>query len=118
MKKYGPRQNPWLYEMDGALNPTWILVVITFLLGVGASIAAIIIAVVTKDATALKFAFGFIALTLIALLGSALPRDRAKILLQSKVLSQGLGGITQSVGQWGINTEPYDDAIHDTDTTP
>lgn len=102
-----PHKHPWLYEKDGSLNPTWILVVITYATGIVATVAAIVLSLTIKDSTPLKFAFGFIALTLLALLGSALPRDRAKILLESKVLAAGIRGVGGAGGALlGIAAEP------------
>lgn len=86
------RENPWLFERDGDLNPTWPLVVVYCVVGLVACVAAI----VNGDKIAIVAALSFLGSMIVALLISALPRDKAKILAQSKAPGQVAQGIASS----------------------
>lgn len=88
------RTNPWLYERDGDFNPTWILVILYALIGATGAV----IALVSGSPTAQIAALSFLGATIIALLISALPRDKAKILAQSRAPGAVAQGIAHPFG--------------------
>lgn len=97
------RENPWLYERDGDLNPTWPLVVLYCLFGLVGSVLAFI----SGNAGAQIAALSFLGSMIVALLISALPRDKAKILAQSRApgeVATGIAGRTD----WGYGVRTYD----------
>ena len=100
-----PRDNPWLYEQDGDLNPTWILVIIFAAVGVVLSVAAVF-----RGGDAAKVAaLSFVGAALMALLISALPRDKAKILAKSRLPGDVARGISESAGRpFGGYSGDYD----------
>lgn len=79
--KLDDRKWPWLYERDGDLNPTWIFVTVYLLLGVVVVAAAVIF----RSATAIIASLSYLATVTVALLISALPRDKAKILARANL---------------------------------
>lgn len=97
------RENPWLYERDGDLNPTWILVVLYAALGVIVSIAAVL----SRSPYAFIATLSFLGAMIVALLISALPRDRAKILANSRAVGDTARGIARA-RPYGDSTEDFD----------
>ena len=91
----------WLYERDGDLNPTWPLVVLYSLIGAGGVIAAFL----TADPRAIIAAFGFLGAMITALLISALPRDKAKILAKSRAPGDVAKGITAAAAGMQLDIE-------------
>lgn len=85
-----PEKHPWLYERDGDLNPTWLFVAVYLALGV----AAVIMAMITRNPIAIGAALAFLGAIIMALLISALPRDKAKILANSRAPGEVARGIT------------------------
>lgn len=97
------RKHPWLYEQDGDLNPTWILVVIYSLVGIVAAVSAAL----SDSAAAKVAALSFLGAMIVALLISALPKDKAKILAKSRAP----GSIAKAIASarpYGDSTEDYD----------
>lgn len=88
----GKRDRPWLYEQDGDLNPTWLLVALYAVIGLGMAIAAVVLG---GDAAKVA-ALSFVASSLMAFLISALPRDKAKILAKAKVVGDVAKGISDA----------------------
>lgn len=97
------RKNPWFYERDGDLNPTWILVVLYTSIGAIVAVGA----VVTGNPYAIIASLSFLGATIIALLISALPRDKAKILANSKAMGEVAKGIA-SARPFGASTVEFD----------
>lgn len=97
------RKHPWLYERDGDLNPTWILVVAYSVMGLVAAVGA----VVSGSPIAMVAALSFLGAMIVALLISALPRDKAKILAQSRAMGDVARGIAHS-RPYGDSTEAFD----------
>jgi hypothetical protein len=92
-----------LYERDGDLNPTWIFVTCFIALGLVLCIAAI----ASRNALALIAAMSFCAMMIVALLMSALPINKAKILSRAKLGDIGRG-VTGRAREYGGSTEEYD----------
>jgi hypothetical protein len=107
------RENPWLYERDGDLNPTWPLVVLYCLVGLVVCLAAVF----TRDKWAIIGALSFLGSVTCALLISALPRDKAKILAQSRLpgeVAKGIGSVGPR-GEYGVSTSWFDDEADQSD---
>lgn len=98
------RSNPWLFEQDGDLNPTWILVVLFAVVG----LALAVVAVFLGGDTAKVASLSFIGAALMALLISALPRDRAKILAKSQLPAQVAKGIAEAARPYGGSSADVD----------
>lgn len=75
------RNNPLLFEKDGAFNPTWIFVGLYLVAGLVVCIGALL----TEKAAAIVGALTFLGGTIASLLICAVPRDRAKILANAKM---------------------------------
>ncbi len=71
----------WTHERDGDLNPTWIFVTGYLVLGVGVCIAA----VKTGNPIAIAAALGFLTTVILALLMTAAPVSKAKILARARL---------------------------------
>lgn len=71
----------WLHERDGDLNPTWLMVCGNWFLGMlvcGGALA-------TKDPAAIIAALSYLATTQLALLISALPLAKSKVLARARL---------------------------------
>lgn len=99
------RKHPWLYEQDGDLNPTWILVVIYAVVGLVLAAVAVLVGAAAAQVAGLAF----IGAALVALLISALPRDKAKILAKSRLPGQVARGIAEA------GARPFGGSTHDFD---
>lgn len=86
----------WLRERDGDLNPTWIFVSIYLVVGVIACLAA----VRTGNPIAIGGALSFLATIIIALLMSALPIAKSKVLARARL------GETAITGEPAGDTKP------------
>lgn len=71
----------WLHERDGDLNPTWIFVAIYLSLGVIVSVGA----VASGNAWAMVAALSFLGTVIVALLISALPIAKSKVLSRARL---------------------------------
>ena len=99
------RHHPWLYEQDGDLNPTWVLVVLYSVIG----LAVAVFAAAAGGDIAKTAALSFIGAALMALLISALPRDKAKILAKSRLPGQVAHGIAETAArEFGGSTQGFD----------
>lgn len=100
------RNNFWLFESDGDFNPTWLLVIV-FALGLlfMALTAGYISIRVNSPWPAIAGLSAMIA-ALLALLISALPRDKAKILAKADVVAKAAAAVA-SAGA-GIPDTPAD----------
>jgi hypothetical protein len=101
------RWNPWLYERDGDLNPTWPLVVAFCVAG----LVAVFGAILSRDKWAILGAMSFLGTVIMALLISALPRDKAKILANSQLPANVAKGLNSAGprGEFGVPTSWFDD---------
>lgn len=103
------RKHPWLYEQDGDLNPTWILVALYSLVG----LILAVIAVWRGSPAAQVAGLAFVGAALMALLISALPRDKAKILAKSRVPGQVAKGVAETASRpfggsaWGFDADEF-----------
>lgn len=100
------RQNPIFFERDGDLNPTWLFVIIYLIIGAVGSVVAMF----TGHPQALLASLGFVASMTVTLLISALPRDRAKILANSKAPGDIARGVAAAGG--------FDDILKHDDEPP
>ena len=71
----------WLYERDGDLNPTWIFVTMYLILGAFSVIGAML----SREPLAMVAALSFLATMILALLMSALPISKAKVLARARL---------------------------------
>ena len=99
------RSNPWLYERDGDLNPTWIMVVVLDIVGIVVCIGALI----SRNPYAMVAALAFLGAIIVAHLISALPRDKAKILANARSVGDTARGIA------GGGYRPYGPDTRDLD---
>lgn len=96
----------WLHERDGDLNPTWVFVAIY--LGVGLIVCFAAIAL--KSPAAVIAALSFLGTVIVALLISALPLAKSKVLARAH-LGEVAGGIAGAAGtsrDFGVRTEDLD----------
>lgn len=100
------RENPWLFERDGDLNPTWLLVVIFAAVGIGMSILAGVVALRQPDKAwpAVVASLLFLLMSIVAFLIGAYPIAKAKVLAQSEVLKAGAA----AMGGFGGKDVPVD----------
>jgi hypothetical protein len=71
----------WLHERDGDLNPTWVFVAIYLILGAAVSVGAI----VNGSGLAITAALSFLGTVIVALLISALPIAKSKVLSRARL---------------------------------
>lgn len=101
------RVNPWLFERDGDLNPTWPLVVLFCLIG----LLAVVAALVSGQQWAIVAALSYLGSITVALLISALPRDKAKILARSRAPGEIAKAIASAGREYGTSTAWFDDEL-------